>query len=91
MRPELAAIVDWLRASGRMAEVDYGRLLYEIVVIGWRAAIAAGGYGDVEELTSAARASAPGIQTTSCTGTFSSPFLGTGTVTLQALLTPRGS
>jgi hypothetical protein len=23
MRPELAALVDWLRKSGRMAEVDY--------------------------------------------------------------------
>jgi hypothetical protein len=39
-----------------MAEVDYGRLLYEVVAIGWRAAIAASSHGDVEELTSAARA-----------------------------------
>jgi hypothetical protein len=34
----------------------YGRLPYEIVAIGWRAAIKASGHGDVEELTSAARA-----------------------------------
>ena len=56
MRPALAAIADWLGSSGRMAEVDYGRLLYEVVAIGWRAAIAASSHGDVEELTSAARA-----------------------------------
>ena len=56
IRPELAALVDWLRSSGRMADVDYGRLLHEIVAIGWRAAIAASGHDDVEELTSAARA-----------------------------------
>jgi hypothetical protein len=56
MRPELAALVDWLRSCGRMAEVDYGRLLHEVVAIGWRGAIAASGHGDVEELTSAARA-----------------------------------
>jgi hypothetical protein len=48
MRPELAALVDWLRCSGRMAEVDYGRLLPEVVAIGWRATFMAGGHGDVE-------------------------------------------
>ena len=46
MRPELTALVDWLRSSGRMADVDYGRLLHEIVAIGWRAAIATSGHGD---------------------------------------------
>ena len=55
MRPACAALVDWLRSSGRMAEVDYGRLLYEVVAIGWRAAIFASGHGDVEGLTSAGR------------------------------------
>jgi hypothetical protein len=56
MRPERAALVDWLRSSGRMADVDYGRLLHEIVAIGWRAAFMAAGHGHVEGLTSAARA-----------------------------------
>jgi hypothetical protein len=55
-RPELAPLVDWLRSSGRMAAVNDGRLLHEVVAIGWRAAIAASGHDDVEELTSAARA-----------------------------------
>jgi hypothetical protein len=55
MRPELTALVNWLRSSGRMADVDYGRLLHEIVAIGWRAAIKASGQGDVDTLTSAAR------------------------------------
>jgi hypothetical protein len=42
-----------------MAEVDCGRLLHEVVAIGRRAAIAAikaGGRGDLDTLTSAARA-----------------------------------
>jgi hypothetical protein len=56
MRPELTALVNWLRSSGRMADVDYGRLLHEIVAIGWRAAFMAAGHGHVEGLTSAARA-----------------------------------
>jgi hypothetical protein len=30
MRPELAALVDWLRSSDRMAHVHYGRLLREV-------------------------------------------------------------
>jgi hypothetical protein len=55
LRPALAAIADWLRSSGHMAEVDYGRLLYEVVAIGWCAAIKAGAQGDVATLTSAAR------------------------------------
>jgi hypothetical protein len=31
MRPELAAFVDWLRESGRMAEVNYPRLVHQVV------------------------------------------------------------
>jgi hypothetical protein len=30
MRPELAALVDWLRQSGRMAEVNYPRLVHQV-------------------------------------------------------------
>jgi hypothetical protein len=30
MRPELAALVDWLRESGRMAEVNYPRLVHQV-------------------------------------------------------------
>ena len=33
MRPELAALADWLSCSGRMAHVDYGRLLREVIAI----------------------------------------------------------
>jgi|SRR2546423_52607 len=55
MRSEFTALVDGLHVSGRMAEVDYGRLLHEIVVIGWRATIKASGHGHVDTLTSAAR------------------------------------
>jgi hypothetical protein len=44
MRPELTALVNWLRSIGRMADVDYGRLLHEIVAIGRRAAIKASGH-----------------------------------------------
>jgi hypothetical protein len=55
MRPELAVLVDWLRVSGRTAEVDYQRLLHDIVVIARRAAFMAGGQVDVDALTSAAR------------------------------------
>jgi hypothetical protein len=51
----LTAVVDWLRVSGRMAEVDYGRLLYEVVAIGWRAAFMASSHGGVDMLTSTAR------------------------------------
>jgi hypothetical protein len=39
-----------------MAEVDYGRLLYEVIAISWRAAIKASDHGDVDTLTGAARA-----------------------------------
>jgi hypothetical protein len=55
MRPELAVLVDWLRVSGRVAQVDYGRLLHEVLVIGRRAAFMASGHGDVDTLTSAGR------------------------------------
>ena len=55
MSSERAALVDWLRSSGRMADVDFGRLLHEIVANGWCAAIKAGTQGDVDTLTSAAR------------------------------------
>ena len=37
MKPELAAIVDWLCASGRMEDIHYGRLLREVTHIGERA------------------------------------------------------
>jgi hypothetical protein len=30
MRPELAALVDWLRESSRMAEVNYPRLVHQM-------------------------------------------------------------
>jgi hypothetical protein len=55
MSPELVAIADWLRSRDRMAEVDYGRLLHEVVAIGWRATFMAARHGDVDTLTSAAR------------------------------------
>jgi hypothetical protein len=55
MRPELAALIDWLRSSGRMAQVHYGRLLHEVIEIGWRAAFMASGHGDVDTLTRAGR------------------------------------
>jgi hypothetical protein len=55
MRPEFAVLVDWLRVSGRTAEVDYQRLLHDVVVIARRAAFMAGGQVDVDTLTSAAR------------------------------------
>jgi hypothetical protein len=55
MRPELAAFVDWLRSSGRMAEVDYGRLLHEVIEIGQWAAFMAGSRGHVDPLTNAGR------------------------------------
>ena len=55
MRPELAAVVDRLRSSDRMAHVHYGRLLHEVVAIGQRAAFMASGQGDVDTLTCAAR------------------------------------
>ena len=55
MRPELAVLVDWLRSCGRMADVDYGRLLHEVLAIAWRATIKASGHGDVDTLTSAGR------------------------------------
>ena len=55
IRPELTALVEWLRVSGRMAHVHYGRLLHEVVAIGQRAAFMASGHGDVDTLTSAGR------------------------------------
>ena len=64
MRPELVTLADWLRSSGRMADVDFGRLLHEIVAIGWCAAIKAGTQGDVDTLTSAARTVQTHLQAT---------------------------
>jgi hypothetical protein len=55
MRPEIAALGDWLRVSGRVVQVDYGRLVHEVLAIGRRATFKASGQGDVETLTSAGR------------------------------------
>jgi hypothetical protein len=54
-RSELAVLVDWLRVSGRTAEVDYQRLLHDVVAIARRTALLTDGQVDVDTLTSAAR------------------------------------
>ena len=53
MRPEFAILVDWLRVSGRMAEVDYARLLHDVVALTRRAALLTDGQVDVDTLTRA--------------------------------------
>jgi hypothetical protein len=58
MRPELAALADWLRSSGRMAHVHYGRLLREVIAILERTLFMINGPHDVDvvRLASALRA-----------------------------------
>ena len=53
MRPELAVLVDWLRISGRMAEVDYPRLLHDVFALTRRAALLTDGQVDVDTLARA--------------------------------------
>jgi hypothetical protein len=53
MRPELAALVDLLRVSGRTAEVNYPRLLHDVVALARRAALLTDGQVDVETLARA--------------------------------------
>jgi hypothetical protein len=53
MRPELAVLVDWLRVSGRMAEVDYPRLLHDVVALARRAALLTDGQVDLDTLARA--------------------------------------
>ena len=57
MRPELAALADWLRSSGRMAHVHYGRLLREVIAILERTLFMVHGstHVDVEGLSRALR------------------------------------
>jgi hypothetical protein len=55
MSPELATLADWLRSSGRMAHVHYGRLLREVIAILERTLfmVTGGTDVDVERLGSA--------------------------------------
>ena len=57
MRPELAALTDCLRSSGRMAHVHYGRLLREVIAILERTLFMVHGstHVDVEGLSRALR------------------------------------
>jgi hypothetical protein len=48
MRPELATLADWLRSSGRMAHVHYGRLLREVIAILERTLFMVNGSTDVD-------------------------------------------
>jgi hypothetical protein len=48
LRPELAVLNDWLRVSGRTAEVDYPRLLHDGVALARRAALRTDGQVDVD-------------------------------------------
>jgi hypothetical protein len=53
MRPEFAVLVDWLHVSGRTAEVDYPRLLHDVVAIARRAAVLTDGQVDLDTLARA--------------------------------------
>lgn len=53
MRPELAALVDWLRESGRMAGVDYSRLAHQVLDLLGHAAFIAHDRCDLDRLASA--------------------------------------
>jgi hypothetical protein len=66
MRPELAAVVDWLRSSDRMAHVHYGRLLREVIAILERTLFMVHGSTDVdvEGLASALRTIDMNLETT---------------------------
>jgi hypothetical protein len=57
MKPELAAIVDWLCASGRMEDIHYGRLLREVTHISERALFMVNSQDDVQTLATLAIAS----------------------------------
>jgi hypothetical protein len=48
MRPELAALADWLCSSDRMAHVDYRRLLREVIAILERTLFMVNGSTDVD-------------------------------------------
>ena len=48
MSPELATLADWLRSSGRMAHVHYGRLLREVIAILERTLFMVNGGTDVD-------------------------------------------
>jgi hypothetical protein len=52
-RPELAVLVDWLRVSGRVAQVDYPRLLHDVVALARRAALPRDGQVDLDTLACA--------------------------------------
>ena len=56
MKPELAALVEWLRSSGRMQDVHYGRLLREVTHIGERALFMVNSQDDLETLATLASA-----------------------------------
>jgi hypothetical protein len=53
MRPELTALVDWLRESGRMAEVNYPRLGHQVVDLLGHAAFIAHVWYDLDRLACA--------------------------------------
>jgi hypothetical protein len=53
MRPELAVLADWLRVSGRAAQVDYPRLLHDVVALARRAALPRDGQVDLDTLARA--------------------------------------
>ena len=59
MRPELAALVDWLRESGRMAEVNYPRLVHQVDDLLGHAAFIAHDRYDLDRLACATE----GVQT----------------------------
>jgi hypothetical protein len=59
MRPELAALVDWLRESGRMAEVNYPRLVHQVDDLLGQAAFIAHDRYDLDRLACATE----GVQT----------------------------
>jgi hypothetical protein len=48
MRPEAAALADWLCSSGRMAHVRYGRLLREVIALLERTLFMVRGSTDVD-------------------------------------------
>ena len=53
MRPELVALADWLRLSGRMPHLDYECLLLQVVAIAERATLMTGDQPDVDAITRA--------------------------------------
>src|ERR671931_244968 len=53
MKPEIGALAEWLRMSGRMPHLDYERLLLQVVAIAERATLLTGDQADVDAIARA--------------------------------------